>query len=885
MWFLLEAAAGLGVAAGMGVLRGGGLQFEADVTFSGLHQLLLPLHQEFVCLDGVQRDALNVALGFGSGEAPSQLVVANAVLALLLLAATAAPVLMIVDDLPRLDRASAGVLGVVVRRAGGARVGFLAALRTGEESLFERAGLPEHELSPLAAFDAAELMTAAFPALAPAVRDRLLIEAAGNPLAVLELPAALSGPRGLADRTVPAVLPLTRRLQGLFAAKVAEMPPQTRTLLLLIALSGRGDLRILDAAGSRSAGAEALVPAERARLAYLDETTHRLTFRHPLIRAVVVDMSTGAERRSAHAALADLSEGQPDRRAWHLGQAAMDPDETVAALLEASARRILRRGDAVGAVAALTRAAELSPQRAQRGRRLAEAACVGAEVAGSLRNVSQLLAEIRNLGPDLSSSLQAAVAAALLLLGGDGDVDTAHGLLVGAIDQAVQAEAVDQFALEEALFTLVRVCFFGGRAELWEPFHRAVNGLGPKVPSAVELCAATTSDPLRTGTGALNDIDSAIKGLAEESDPSRIVQVAFTAIFVDRLAGCRDPMLRVIRDARAGRAITSGIRALITLSTDEFWTGQWDQAKQHADEALDLCNEHGYLLHAALARQVLAAIAAARGDYDTSQMLTDNMLQWATPRQLRSIQCQAWAVRALAALGRGHFEEAYQQGEKISPGGTLSSYNPYVLWSTLDLVESAVRSGRKIEAAQYARAVEESGMSTLSSRLALVAKGVMAIATPDDSALTLFEAALAIPAADRWQYDMARVQLAYGERLRRARSLVQSRSQLRAALETFQRLGARPWADRAAQELRATGQSKPRANQSHRYALTPQELEIAALAAKGLSNKQIGERLFMSHRTVGAHLYRMFPKLEITSRAALRDVLAELAEVQLDEAG
>jgi DNA-binding CsgD family transcriptional regulator len=169
-------------------------------------------------------------------------------------------------------------------------------------------------------------------------------------------------------------------------------------------------------------------------------------------------------------------------------------------------------------------------------------------------------------------------------------------------------------------------------------------------------------------------------------------------------------------------------------------------------------------------------------------------------------------------------------------------------------------------------------MATLSSRLALVTKGVGAIATPDDSALPLFEAAVATPGADRWQYDMARVQLNYGERLRRARSLVDSRTQLRAALDTFERLRARPWADRAAHELRATGQTKPRADQQHRFTLTPQELEIASLAAKGLSNKQIGERLFMSHRTVGAHLYRIFPKLDITSRAALRDALAAPAD-------
>jgi DNA-binding CsgD family transcriptional regulator len=875
---LLNAAAEAAEASGIRVLRAGGAQFEAELSFSGLHQLLLPLQQDFSRLSEGQRDALKVAVGFGDGEAPNQLVVANAVLSLLRLAAMVRPVLMVVDDLPWVDRVSARVLGVVVRRVGGPRVGFLAASGTGEESFFNTAGLPGHEIAPLDSSEASELMRTRFPALAPTVRDRLLSEAEGNPLAVLELPAALSDPQRAALEALPAVLPITRRLHSLFAAKVEEMPRRTRTLLLLMALTGRGDLRTLDTAGSRSAGVDDLVPAERARLAYLDDATRRLTFRHPMIRAVVVDMSTVSERRSAHATLADLSADQPDRRAWHLGEAAMDADETVACLLEQSAHMILRRGDAVGAVAALIRAAELSPDRVEHARRLAEAAYVGADVAGGLRNISQLLGEIRDFDPDLSSSLQAAVAAAFLLLDGDGNVEAAHRLLVGAVEQAGQGEGIDQAALHEALFTLVRVCFFGGRAELWEPVHRAVERLGPKLPLATELCAATTSDPLRTPTDELDRLDNAIEDLAVESDPTRIVRVAMAGIFVDRMAGCRDPMLRVIGNARAGGAITSGIRALIFLSVDEFWSGQWDQAKQHADEALGLCNENGYPLYAALARQTLAIIAAARGDYDTSQTLTDNMLQWATPRQLTSIQCQAWAVRALAALGRGDFEEAYQQASRVSPTGVLSSHNPYVLWNSLDLVESAVRSGRQAKAALHARAVEQSGMAMLSPRLALVSKAVMAIATPNDGALALFEAALATPGTDRWQYDMARVQLAYGERLRRARSLAESRWQLRSALETFQRLGACPWAARTAQELRATGQTKPRADQRHRYALTPQELEIAALAAKGLSNKQIAERLFMSHRTVGAHLYRIFPKLEITSRAALRDALAEISQ-------
>jgi DNA-binding CsgD family transcriptional regulator len=242
-------------------------------------------------------------------------------------------------------------------------------------------------------------------------------------------------------------------------------------------------------------------------------------------------------------------------------------------------------------------------------------------------------------------------------------------------------------------------------------------------------------------------------------------------------------------------------------------------------------------------------------------------------------------TRTLAALGQGEFDEAYEQAIAVTPIGTFARFVPQALWISMDLVEAAVHSGRREEAAAHVVAMRDHGIAAISPRLALLTAGSAAMAAPEDQADTWYERALATPGADRWPFDLARVQLAYGERLRRARSLVESRSQLRAALETFERLRSRPWADRATQELRATGQNKPRADRSHRYTLTPQELEIATLAAKGLSNKQIGERLFMSHRTVGAHLYRIFPKLEITSRAALRDALTEIADEQPGGAG
>jgi DNA-binding CsgD family transcriptional regulator len=870
---LLDAASEAAAADGARVLRAGGVQFEAELSYSGLHQLLLPLHEDFAQLGGAHRDALNVALGFATGQAPSRLVVSNATLTLLRSAAQAGPVLMVVDDLPWLDPASLAVLGFVARRVAGGRIGFLAASRTGEESFFDRSGLPEHELASLHPDAASELMQARFPALAPAVRDRILSEAQGNPLAMLELPAALSGPQRAAQRALPLVLPLTRCLRGLFASKVTQMPTATQRLLLMMALDGRGDLRILGQEGAHSPSVEDLVPAEQARLAYLDTNTRRLTFRHPLISAVVVDMATVHARRSAHAVLAKLAADQPDRQAWHLSEAAIEPDEHVAGLHEDAAYRILRRGDAVGAVAAFTRAAELSPGNVERGRRLAQAAYVGAGAAGDLRQTAQLLAEIDHTDPDPRTSLRAASAAAHLAFDADGDLETARRPLVAAIEQVTRGEGPYPPALDDALYSLWSLCCQGGRADPWEPLYRAIDRLGAGVPVALELCVAMTADPLRSAAGALDRLDAAIEALAGESDPVRILQIAHAGVFVDRLEGCRGPLLRVDRAARQGRAPILLIGVLSLLGYDDFWSGQWDGAKQKLDEALGLAITHSHGPGVTAGRHTSALIAAARGDYDTTQALTDQMLQWATPRQIGTIQYQAWAARALAALGRGDFEEAYRQASKVSPPGDLASHNPHVLWCTLDLVEAAVRSGHQAEAARHARVVQESGMALLSSRLALVTAGVTAMATADDSALGLFEAALAIPGAERWQYDMARVRLAYGERLRRARAFVESRSQLGSALDIFERLGARPWADRAAQELRATGQSRPRAWVSVHEPLTPQEREIAELAAAGLTNKQIGARRFLSHRTVGAHLHSAYHKLGITTRAALRDAL------------
>ncbi|MBM0231129.1 AAA family ATPase [Micromonospora sp. STR1_7] len=872
---LLDAVAESATETGMRVLRAAGVEFEADISYSGLNQLLFPLYDAFSELPPVHCAALQVALGFGSGQPPGRLLVSNAVLLLLRSMATARPLLLIVDDLPWLDRSSSAVLGFVARRLVGTSVGFLAATRSHTASFFEQSGIPELEVQPLRPDAASELINQRFPELTPAVRRRLLSEARGNPLAILELPSALSGSQRLAAATLPAVLPLTRRLQALFVTRVSQLPEACRRLLLLGALNGTGELGVLLEAASDH-DLDDLEAAERDQLVHVDSSTHRFVFRHPLIESAVVEVATSAELRWAHHALARTLVGQPERRAWHLGEAAVGPDERVAALLEQAAHQILRRGDAVGAVASLTRSGDLTPDPVERGRRLAQAAYIGADAGGELTNASQLLDDARRASP--GGSLYATAAAVHLLLNSDGDVWTAHRLLVGAIEAGGHGYDADNEALIDVLHTLLLLCFFTGEPASWEPFFAALNRLTPKAPELLTVAAATFADPARMGQAVVDRLDALVAGTGAEVNPTEIVRIGIAAIYLDRLWGCREADWRVVRLGREGAApARRHLGVLLHLCMDDYHSGRWDEAAELAAEGIRLCDEHGFRFFGWYFQYIQALLAAARGDADASDALTDRILRFAVPRGARAAESYAYHVRGLNDLARGDFESAYQHSVLLSTAGTLAPYVPHALWGCLDLVEAAVRTNRFREAAAHAACLREAEVGSLSPRLALLSAGASAFAAPDDRAEKLFETALALPDIERWPFDLARVRLAYGERLRRTRATAKSRAQLRTALATFERLDARPWIERASNELRATGLARPR-NDLSSAVLTPQEREIAELAASGLTNKQIGLKLYLSHRTVGTHLYQIFPKLGIASRAALRDALAALDE-------
>ncbi|NEM06216.1 helix-turn-helix transcriptional regulator [Geodermatophilus normandii] len=874
---LLEEACRRAAAAGGRVLRASGVEFEAEVSFAGLNQLFLPLHGRLTDLPDLHRDALTVALGVGSGPTPGRLVVSAAALALLRLATEQGPLLVAVDDLQWLDRSSASVLGFVARRLEGSCIGFLGAVRSEPDSFLLHAGLPRHDVPPLGDADASELLRSRFPALAPGVRRRVVSAAQGNPLALLELPGSMTEAQRLAAEPLPPSLSLSARLQELFADRVRGLPPDTRRLLLLAALDGTGDLRPLRAASSGDGWLDELAPAERAGVVHTDTAADRVAFRHPLLGAAAVGLATSGERRRAHAVLADLLTDDPERRAWHQAEAVAGPDEPAAALLEVAAHLALHKGDAVRAVRALLRAADLSPRGADRARRLAEAAYVGADAAGRLSSVPDLLGEARRADPGTGGSLQTAVAAAHHLLNGEGDVDTAHLVLVRGIDDALGRGPTDG-AVEEALHTLMLVCHFSGREEPWHAFEAALARLGPGAPALLSVSGRVYGDPAGASAADLDRLGTLVATLDEEVDPVRIVRIAIAAFYVDRLAACRGALWRVVRDGRDGGAAASAVSALMMLCHDAFRDGRWDEATRTAEEGIAWSERLGYRLVALPGLYCLALVAAARGDDEATRSLTDEMVAWAAPRGVTMLEHFAARARALAALGRGDYEEALRLGTSISPAGRLTPHVPVALWTARDLVEAAVRTGRSAEAAAHVAAVQRAAVFRHGPRLALIAAGSAALAAPGEEAGALYREALATRGAGQFPFERARTQLAFGEHLRRTRATAEARLQLTVALETFERLGARPWVARAAAELHASGlPARSPSGDRDWAALTPQEHEIASLAASGLSNKEIGTRLYLSPRTVSGHLYRVFPKLGITTRAALRDALGPAA--------
>lgn len=830
---LLEAAAREAATRGLRVARARGSAPESDLGYATLHELLWPMADRIAGRDDEHGAVLTAVLGLDGDAEPDDAAVRAAIAAVL-----GPATLLVVDDLQWADPASLAVLRGLAGTAAGRGMGVLGASRC-ETTMAGAAGLLS--VGPIDAAASAGLVDRGTGPVSR-VREQILAVARGNPFLLIELRDA----QWAGGEVLPG------RVRDSYAAELAAMPSEAGDDLLLAALLNGEDIDLPDA--------DARLEAARHLRLVVGPAGGPLRFRDPLLRATVVAAATAQEQARAHRRLARIFQGDPRRSAWHLAEASFQPDEEVAALLEQGARESLRAGQGAAAVDTLLRAAELSTTGAERGRRLAEAAYILTNVRGDLAKARELLEAARAF-PGGQDCWPAVTAAAQLLVDGSGDLGTAHRLLCAALEATDPLDARDP-DLIEALFELVEVCGTGRRDELWQPLDAALARLRPGPPPLLTLCAHARRGPAFVTKTDLDLLDELIVGLGAETDGVRVRRIVTSALALDRGPDCRPALWRAIEDGRAGGAVRTAIAALFTVAMDAYALGDWDEALTLGDEAVRTAEAHELWYLARLARTAPLLVAAARGD-DEVWTATQELAAWAAPRGLDTLVQWCHRVRASAAVARGDFENAYQQGVAIPAPATFP----------LDLVESALRTDRAGEAVAYAHALEDSRLDRVSARFPLMIAGTAAMVAGDDEAPDLFARALELPGAARYRFEAARLRLLLGERLRRTRKMAQARAQLGTALEEFRRLGAVPWIERANRELAST--AGRRAATPGLTPLTSQEREVAELAAAGLTNRQVAERLLLSPRTVASHLRHAFNKLGISSRGALRDALGE----------
>ncbi|MEV4005714.1 AAA family ATPase [Actinomadura sp. NPDC049753] len=872
---LLDHAAGVAAAHRYEVIRAAGVEAEAELPFAGLHQLVHPLLTRLPGLDEGCRAVFDVVFGRREGKPPSVMALGIAVLDLLSLAGAENPPMLLIDDGQWLDAASADVCGFVGRRLAGGPAKMLIAVRDDIPSRFDTAALPELAVTALTDEAAGRLLDLRYPDLGEQARRVVLEHAQGNPLALLDLPPYLDDQR--AGRAAGELLdiPLPRRLQHVYGTRIARLDPSERAELLKGALDGVG----AGAAANRAHGARYRMRhvdgAAASGLLDLDPVNGDLVFRHPLIRSAVVRLATPDRRRAAHAELARLHRDDVERRAHHLAASAVDPDEETAAALEAAADSATRRGHAMAAVTWLTRAAELSEDPAARSRRLGDAAFI----AGHSALLDQAQRIVRSVPPpDGSEPSSTAVTAGYVALHEDGDVRSSHHRVAAAIERLAGRDAPDSGeTLDRLVILLLAISQYAGDKGTWERTRRLLRPLSGRVDPRAAIYHDAWSDVVRHGAGLRERVERAF---ADPSalEPWDVSRLAIAASQVDALSPFR-PYLRRAADqeVRTG-AVANGMTVLQLLMLDQMATGEWDEAERTGRRALELTTSHGYVLLAHQSRAHLGLLAAMRGDLDGAREAQAVVDAWARPRGVGFLTQIADAVGTAAALGEGDYEGAYLHAIGITAPGSFEDCAHQASRTLLDLVEAAVQTGRLEEARLHAEAALEAGLPGISPRLALITYGALAMTAPGEKeAEDMYARAESAPAAAGFPFELARIRLARGVRLRHAQGPRPAWPVLTSAAESFELLGASGWAGRARAELRACG-APARASLVSLTDLTWQERRIAELAATGLTNKEIGERTHLSPRTVSSHLYRVFPKLGITSRAALRDALARAGD-------
>lgn len=875
---LLDHVAGLAAREQYEVIRAAGVEAESELPFAGLHQFLYPLLPHPTGLDDGHRAVFDVVFGRSEGKAPSVMSLGIAVLDLLSLAASKKPLLLLLDDGQWLDASSAEVCGFVGRRLTGSSVKMLIAVRSDVGSRFDTAALPELPVAALSDEAAEQLLDMRHPQLDTQTRHIVLEHARGNPLALLELPLYVSG--GHTGRTAGELLgfgsiPLSRRLQDVYGTRIERLGSSVREELLRGALDGVGAGPV----GHRAHGTRYRMrnadEAAASGLLDTDPVTGDFVFRHPLIRSTVVQMATPNQRRAAHAELALVHRDDIERQARHLAESTIDPDEEVAAALEAAADSATRRGGALTAVGWLTRAAELSENPADRSRRLGDAAFIAGHAA--LLDQAQRLLRSYPV-PGRTESPSTVVTSGYVALYEDGDVRSSHRQVVAAIESLREDGAQEPTeVLTRLVNLLLAISQYASDSALWNRTKQLMDSLGDRVHPRSAIYRDAWSDVVRHGTGVHERVERAFAD-PSNLEPWDVSRLAVAAYHVDTLSQYRPYLQRAVdREVETG-AVASGMVMLHLIMLDQMAVGEWDDAERTGQRALELTTSHGYALFAHQSRAYLGLLAAMRGQLERARELQAVMDAWARSRGVGFLTQIADAIGTAAALSEGDYEAAYLYAIGITPPGSFEHCAHQASRTLLDLVEAAVHTGRLEQARQHALAALNAGLPDISPRLALITYGALAMTTGDEKeAEDMYARAETHPAGAGFPFELARIRLAHGIRLRHTQGPKAARPILIRAAESFERLGAAAWAERAQAELRASGVSAP-ASLSYLAALTWQERRIADLAASGLTNKEIGKRMHLSPRTVSSHLYRVFPKLGITSRAALRDALGKVRD-------
>ena len=876
---LLADAAERARGAGLRVLRVTGRESEASLAFAGLHQLLRPVLSSSASLPSRQAQALRWALGLAAGPvAPDALLIGMALLTLLSDLSENSPVLVVADDAHWLDRSSLDALAFAAGRLDAEPVGLLLGARgQAPPPGFDR-GFPELHLGPLSAADADRLLAAQPHPPRGRARAQVLAQAQGNPMALIELAKVLAEDPAASRRWAAEPLPLTDRVIAVISSRFAALPIQAQAALRLAAVADEPDL---GAAARHGAGpdAGALAPAEQAGLVTVDRTG--LHFAHPLVRSAIYHATPFAQRAEAHRQLAGSLDDQPDRRAWHLAAASLGPDEQVASLLEATAAQSQRRGGAAAAAMALERAAELSPARRDQARRLVAAASA-AVPAGQGDWVRDLATRALAVTAEPDMRLRARHDAGWALAY-SGQHTSALAELLSVADEAARDNTVLAW---DALSDAAIAAYHAGAQASGAAVTSALDRLERQVPpspiadvSAHKIWILACTDPY----GSRNQLTGYLRQLSNDPlDEPALWRIGSAAWLLDEsemaIAWLQDAMHRLRAPGSQGTS-SPGLTALGWAYID---TGRWDDAYEAASEAAGLAEASQMELVAAAADLIAATVLALRGDSGAARLHTDRALATADPAESGLIASRARRALGVAALADGSHLPALTQLRQLFRDDGAPLHNIFSYLGVADMATAAVRADRRAEGHEVLDRALGHLDGPVSSRLEqLIARARCILARPGQ-AETDFETALADPAGEQWPFERAQLRLDYGEWLRRRRRINDAKPVLAEALGTFRRLGARPWAQRAEAELRASGVAVAAApgERDALWKLTPQQRQIVRLASEGLTNQEIGDRLFLSPRTVSSHLYRSFPKLGVTDRHQLRDVIARASTLE-----